>query len=402
MQADHDLPKEPTVFNSPLICFAVTLLLFVALLSRQHDLAILAILILFLMGGAKIWSLLSLPRIACITQVNRQRLFPGETLSLVTTVENAKFLPVWVQVCWPRSRTLGVWDDEKASQEESGLLWYQRAVFEQDLVARKRGCYQVGPSHIRTSDGFGFFNAEKQLHDAREIIVYPRIVAVRPMTLPKRDLFGTPGSQSPVKDPVYIIGTRDYQPARPSRYIHWKASARHRRLQEKLFEPSEQGRIMMVLDVRSFEKHGAEDAFENTLEVVASLCLKLEQQDLAVGILSDGAVQGRHVSAAHPARGAQQLADILEVLGRLQMRSNMNWASLMQEISGLRQGISWVYCCYESSRESQQMRALCHKNNATLTLLAWRPNPKIEDGTHPGMTDICHIRDVLPANEAAQ
>ena len=80
-----------------------------------------------------------------------------------------------------------------------------------------------------------------------------------PLSLPRRDFFGVPGGESPVDDPVYILGTTDYQNGRPAKYIHWKASARHHRLQEKVFESTEQEKILLVVDVDQFVKAEAED-----------------------------------------------------------------------------------------------------------------------------------------------
>ncbi len=41
-----------------------------------------------------------------------------------------------------------------------------------------------------------------------EVVVYPRIVNIRPVTLPKREFFGIPGAKSPVEDPVFVFGTK--------------------------------------------------------------------------------------------------------------------------------------------------------------------------------------------------
>ena len=75
-----------------------------------------------------------------------------------------------------------------------------------------------------------------------------------PFNLPKRDFFGVPGGESPVNDPVYILGTSDYHYGRPSKYIHWKASARYQRLQEKVFDSSEQEKVLFLIDVGEFAK----------------------------------------------------------------------------------------------------------------------------------------------------
>lgn len=230
MDTGQDLQRAPSLFTSRFIRLMVAVLLFIALLHRQGDLALLTLLILLLMAGSKIWSRMSLAKVSCTIRIDRQRLFPGETCSLTTAIENAKFLPVWVRVNWPRHRLPMIQGDQPDVRQETGLLWYQQAELKQDLVAHKRGCYDAGPSHVATSDLFGFFKTAKRHSQRLEIIVYPRLVPLKQVNIPKRDLFGTPGSGSPVKDPIYIIGTRDYQPARPARNIHWKASARHLKL----------------------------------------------------------------------------------------------------------------------------------------------------------------------------
>jgi len=373
MQTEQDLQQEPTIFNSRLICLLVAILLFIALLYRQNDLALLSLLILLLMGSSKIWSRMSLVKVSCKIRADKQRLFPGETLSLSTRIENAKFLPVWVRVNWPQTSVLGARGDQPDVRQEAGLLWYQQARFNQNLQAYKRGCYDLGPSHIATSDVFGFFKTEKQHTRRLEIIVYPRIINLRPVSPPKRDLFGTPGSQSPVKDPVYIIGTQDYQPARPARHIHWKASARHLKLQEKVFEPSEQGRIMLVLDVGSFEQGQDTEAFESTLEVIAAVILRLDRMSLAVGFLTNGDMKGAATSSIPTGRGTHQLTGILEMLGRLQMRSHRSLASVVKRTPGSQRGATWTYFCFQPDKSSCEIHADCRSSNTPFVLFAWNP-----------------------------
>ena len=94
MSIELEESREPTIFNSLLACIFVGIFLFIALLYRQTDLALLAILILLVVSAAKTWSSMSLYRVSCTISVNKQRAFPGETLVLETSVDNAKFLPV--------------------------------------------------------------------------------------------------------------------------------------------------------------------------------------------------------------------------------------------------------------------------------------------------------------------
>ena len=205
---DTDLPqsqnlfqdKEPTLFNSPLILFFVAITLFMALLYRLNDLSLLALLVLITMGGAKLWSVMSLGRVTCKTEADRKRVFAGETLSMTTTVANQKFLPVWVRLQWPNSHMIVVKEKAKSSTWEAGILWYQQAYFLQTLAARRRGVYTAGPSRMQTSDLFGFFRAERKLDQANTIIVYPKLVDIKMMDLTRCDLFGKPGSQIRSRD----------------------------------------------------------------------------------------------------------------------------------------------------------------------------------------------------------
>jgi hypothetical protein len=94
MTVDYEESREPTIFNSLLMLLFVGIFLFVALLYRQKDLSLLAILILVVVGGAKAWCSMSPARIRSDSAVDTQRVFPGESVTLVTTVENGKWLPV--------------------------------------------------------------------------------------------------------------------------------------------------------------------------------------------------------------------------------------------------------------------------------------------------------------------
>jgi uncharacterized protein (DUF58 family) len=402
MESEYLQDRGSTGFNSPVIWFFVAITLFVALLYRLSDLSLLAAFVLLLMAGSKAWSLISLSRVSCSVHLDKGRAFPQETVTLTTNVENAKFLPVWVRIQWPRSNVLGSIDEASIAPQESGLLWYQRARFRLSLKALRRGVYQIGPSHICTSDIFGFFKSKKKLNEIVQIIVYPRLVELKPVKLPRHDLFGIPGDQSPVKDPVYVTGTHDYHPSRPSRHIHWKASARHLRLQEKLFEPSEQGRIMMVLDAGTFEKDQAVDPFEYTLEVIASLILQWTEISLAVGFMTNGTTQGGDFAVVPTGRSPKQLSTILEVLARLQMRQKTKLSRVMHQGLGPRRGVHYAHFCYQNGQGSDEMRKICRKRRIPLTIFAWRLNPasppdknlettemhlikniRLHEGTHP-------------------
>ncbi|MCX5906285.1 MAG: DUF58 domain-containing protein [Deltaproteobacteria bacterium] len=336
----------PMIFVTGLMQFLVGVLLMIALLNGQRDLTVLALLVLGMAFGAKLWTRVSLSGIQCHSRVDKRKVFPGETLTLKITAENKKFLPVWLQMKVPITGSVFPASGEKILMKEDSLLWYQSAHFEWELTAHRRGVHQIGPPHILAGDLFAFFSREKKAEEYHQIIVYPRIVPLKSFTLPRRDFFGVPGGKSPVKDPIYILGTRDYQSGQPAKYIHWKASARHHRLQEKVFEPAEQEKVLIVVDVSQFASHQAEEDFEHTLEIAASLAVRMDRQGYAVGLVTNGAIAGGGSAIVPIARNPQQLSAILEVLARLQMKSRGELLDVFRRGLELRWGVSCVHFSY--------------------------------------------------------
>ena len=388
MTVDYQESREPTIFNSLLMLLFVGIFLFVALLYRQTESSLLAVLIFVMVGGSKAWCSMSPTRIQCVSAVSARRVFPGESVTLATTVENGKWLPVCLRIMWSFGGVLKPEGHNGTLIGQSAfVLWHQTVKFRQDFIALCRGVHQVGPPRIWTSDFLGFFEKEKSALDATHIIVFPRLVSLRPVVNRRRDLFGVPGAKSPVQDPIYILGTRDYQTSRPSRHIHWKASARHLRLQEKIFEPSEQEKVLLTLDVGSFEKSNQKECFEHTLEVVASLAVRLDGMGYAIGFAANGALTGGNTSATPITRGPRQSSSILEILARMKTIPNGSIAEIIKQSLGSQRGVSCVHFCYEDDAFVSDMEKFYQKRQIPVTFLLWRRDPNSQ--TVEGKNGIC-------------
>jgi uncharacterized protein (DUF58 family) len=295
---------------------AVALFLFIGLLNRQHDLVVLCILVLGITSTLKLWSKVAKSRIEYFLTIDRYRIFPGEKIVIAVTVENHKPLPVWLEVKARVDGPSNAFVEPLPARGQQSLLWYQKARFQWQLTALRRGVSQVGPLCVRSADLLDFFEEESESSGRLQVVVYPRIAPLAHFNLPKRDFFGIPGGESPVDDPVYILGTSDYHHGRPAKYIHWKASARHQRLQEKVFDSSEQEKILLLIDTAGYARVGAEEAFERCLEVVASLAVQWDRRGCAIGLLTNGVVSGAPPFVAI-SRGPGQLSAVLETLARL-------------------------------------------------------------------------------------
>jgi uncharacterized protein (DUF58 family) len=390
---DGPAPPLSSLFLVPPSLLFVGILLFVALLNHQRDLIILSLLVLGTAGSAKLWATASRSRLACRSAVDRSRLFPGEPLALTLEAENRSFLPMALQVTVPAGGLLGPSGDRRVSGE-AGLLWYQRVEFRWTLTASRRGVHRLGPHRCATGDLFGFFTSTRLAGEAREIIVYPRIVPIARFPLPRRDFFGIPGAESPVRDPVYILGTREYQPGRPAKHIHWKATARHHRLQEKLFEPTEQEKILLAVDVEGFARHGAGQEFERTLEAVASLAVRLDREGCAVGLIANGVVEGGGGSVVPIGWHPQHLPSILELLARLRRKPSAPLLDVIRAGNHLPWGISCL--CFAAEAAGGTISALDYfaRHHVPVILFVARPG-----GGDPG-PDVRPVQGIFLEEQA--
>jgi uncharacterized protein (DUF58 family) len=390
--------RVSSLFIIPLVLVFVGVLLFIALLYGQRDLSILSLILFGLVAGAKLWTRWSLAGITCYADVDKRRAFPGEEIILKATAENRKFLPVWLQVKVPISGLAHAASSETQVAAETSLLWYQSARFQWELAAGRRGVHQVGPLGIVSGDLFGFFPKEKEIGETIEVIVYPRLVPLRSPALPRRDFFGIPGAESPVQDPIYILGTRDYQQGRPAKYIHWKATARHHRLQEKIFEPTEQEKVLLVVDVGQFAQHKSEEEFERALEAVASVAVLLDERGCSVGLVTNGAMTGGGPPILPVTRNPQQLTALLEALARLRMEPALDLIEMMRRHLRLPWGVSCIYFALEEDGAARATREFFTHRRIPVLFFIGRPSSASGEArpTHSGSV---HSLDELRVRE---
>lgn len=377
------IPEErlASIFVVPLVQLFVGAFLFIALIYGFHDLILFTGILLGISVGANIWCRLSPLGIGCELSIDRLRVFPGEKLKLRIHAVNAKYLPVFLNISLYLDRSLmGADPNDTPYSRGCGLLWYQRCRFQKELSPRRRGVYQVGPPSLTVGDLFGFYKREKRTHSSVDIVVYPRLVGVAPISLAKREFYGTPGARSPVEDPVYVYGTRDYQPGRPVRRIHWKASARHHRIQEKLCEPAEQEKVMILLEVGQFVEVGAEDDFERMIETAASYAVRLSQQGHAVGFATNGILSGTRASVIPVTRSPIQLSIILEAFARVTMISKGSLVDILSRSYHLPWGVSCLVFSYEPGDATTRIEtAMRHRDVPTVFVHARKRHGFLQD-----------------------
>lgn len=371
--------------------------LFFALLFDVAELTLFSLIILAMGIGSYLWSRVCLDHVNCNIALNTTRLFPGDRLKIEIRATNSKLLPVLLKIDLFTHRSMTGPDADQSLREEVCLFWFQQSVVSRELLPEKRGVYNLGPPRLSGGDLFGFFFKTEKADDRLEVVVYPRIVPIRPLSLPQKAFFGIPGMRSAIKDPYHVFGTRDYQAGRPARGIHWKASARHHRLQEKLCEPAQQEKILILLDVDQFEKTPAD--FEKSLEVIASLILQLDRQRIAVGFSTNGTIAGNGSNIIPISRSAVQMASILETLAGINTEKAGPVTDILAGGYTIPWGVTSIYFACHCCRQTRRAKVfLDYRNIPACFVLAQTPNEdEITDNMQEG--HIVYIDNILVSED---
>jgi uncharacterized protein (DUF58 family) len=179
-------------------------------------------------------------------------------------------------------------------------------------------------------------------------------ILVLPKTEPIRD-FPFPSGRLPGGDALRqrthqvtpnASGVRDYVPGDSLNRIHWRSTARLRRLIAKEFEFDPQAEVWIILDAEGKVQFGQLEerspdvvagvvrgdfelpcsTEEYAVAIAASLAMHLAQRDRAVGFISHG--RARHVLQSD--RGEAQLFHILESLAVLEANGTFSINELLK------------------------------------------------------------------------
>lgn len=355
-------------------------LLITALVYKQRDLSILMLLVLCVAGGAKLWTAFGHRGTECRTGADKKRVFPGNRIELTLTLRNTTFLPLWVRADVPLNGLRPASGEGETHLTGESGLWHDSGHFRWDVTAPRRGVFRPGPVGLTCGDIFGFFPKESEVDDPLEIIVYPRLVPLKTFSMIRRDFFGIPGDFSPVRDPIYILGTHDYQHGRPARFIHWKASARRHVLQEKVFEPTEQEKVLFVVAVQDFELSGASDALERSLEAVASMATLFDREGIATGFVTDSAIEGGAAYLRSVRRDAGHLQSLLETLARIRMEKGRDIMEALRGMNSLPFGVTCLSFSHRMDGSSRAVQEYFTRRRVPVIHYVWTASSEGDNG----------------------
>lgn len=325
----------------------------------HHNLLFLMGLLLALVGGAsRLWARYCLDGISYRRCLGSTHLFHGEETDLCLQIVNAKPLPLaWLRITdefpadvelltgylypspIPRRRLL---------VNILSLRWYERVTRRYRIRGAQRGAWKFGPVGIASGDIFGFSVKREALEEMHTLVVYPKIVPLSALGLPTWHPFGrfkTP--RRVIQDPLRLMGARDYVPGDSFRHIHWKATARRRALQTKVFEPSASQPLAIFVNVRTSESilDGLDRTLQEfTITAAASIAHWAWHKGHPVGLYVNSMIErGGERIRIQPSSHPEQFHHILEALARVEALGPWTITTVLQtDASALRYGTTVV------------------------------------------------------------
>lgn len=361
--------SKTTQFSDAWVLLGIILCL-LALLFQNIYLSIAGGALLVIAGAAWLWNEWALHELRYERRLSETRAFPGEEVTLTLALNNHKLLPLtWLVVRDLFPSGLPIDGRELPVNPATNLVdfttfWMPgaRQMIRRSFTVRcmARGYYRFGPATIETGDGFGFFETrgvQRHIGAARRIrgevmpgihipgnedsltethlIIYPRIYTVEELRLPARNPFGNKLAKTMLhEDPMRTAGVREWQQYDDIRRIHWMASARQQSLVSRVYEPTEEQQVMVMLNVATLERSWqgvVVDLLERAVSVSGSIAALTLEQRVPTGILANAAVPGSDREARLlPGRSPNQLMHILELLAGVTQFATIEIEHLIQ------------------------------------------------------------------------
>jgi uncharacterized repeat protein (TIGR01451 family) len=391
------------------------LLVFVGLLASNGLLLVVGSLVAVVWMSARLWERYCFRKVTYDRELGRRRAFIGDTIDYTVALNNAKLLPlIWVEAQDPfpeglelsgatlRGATL---ETNRHHSITTALLPYQRASWKFTMRCLRRGYHRIGPVRMRSSDIFGFVAMETRLANVDEILVYPRVIDLEQLLSPPQHPFGSSRGRLPLyHDTSRVKGQRDYHPDDPLKYIDWKATARARELQTRVFEPAVSLTMVVALN-GSTSDHVWQGTnrrlFERAITAAASAAALADQRGYSYGLISNAVASysGKWLSVPVGASPAQ-LTLTLEALA---MAAPYVVAMLPDvfraERDRLPAGATVLFVTGSITDSLSGQLAAIADRGYRLTVLYAGDGPAPERVGEIPVTDMGHLLDVLPEAE---
>ncbi len=295
--------------NSKLIVLLLGLLLILAIVVSNRLLYYLFYTVALLAIFAYYWTRQTATGLRLQRETRSDWVQVGDRLRERFVVSNKSRWPV----LWVETEDHSNLPGYQASRVETVASRGGQAWWDAQAICKRRGLYTLGPVTMRTGDPFGLFSATWTNPATRTFLVYPPIIDLPGLDLPRGMLPGAARSSFRTQHvTTNVSGIREYLPGDSLNRIHWLSTARHGELIVKEFDLEPSGNLWIILDLDASVQAGQDEnsTEEYGVSIAASLAFKMLEQNKTVGLIAYGEQQ----VVLPPDRGRRQLGHILREL----------------------------------------------------------------------------------------
>jgi hypothetical protein len=327
---------------------------------------------------------LALRRLTYTRYFGRAKARFGETIDLVETIENRKWLPLpWVRIesllpaglDFHRQENLRIVSGAIYQNHRSlfHLGWYTKIVRRHRLTCSRRGFYRLETATLTSGDMFGITQVSRSIPLESTLVVLPRLLPLRELSLPSHSWMGDfVVRRWIVRDPFMIAGVREYQPGDPLKTIAWKATARTGRLQGHQQDFTADRRLFIVLNIEESENMWKAvtdpERIEHGISVAATLAKYALDYGMETGFVCNGSTadaKGEPVWIP-PAAGSAHFEFLLEQMGKLVIERACDTYTMLERLVAQRitgQDMVWI-TAFVSERMLGYRQQLMRMGNA--------------------------------------
>ncbi len=284
------------------------------------------------LGGALGLGYLWIRQMATQVTITRERYYGwahvGDLLEERFSLRNDSFLPVlWIEIDDHSDLPGYSARSVRAADSQQTIHWRTEG------ICRQRGLFTLGPWQAQMSDPLDFFDLTLDYVESHSILVYPPVVHLPALHLPKGAATGAGRtSQRALEVTTNAAGVRAYSPGDGLNRVHWRTTARHGEVMVKTFDLEPSGDLWIVLDLDAAVQAGAgeESTEEYGVILAASLANHILRQNRAVGLIAYGTTGPADApnseplpTIALPQKGTAHLWHILQTLATV--RAGGNW-----------------------------------------------------------------------------
>lgn len=181
------------------------------------------------------------------------------------------------------------------------------------LPTGRRGIVAVGPLLVEQVDPLGLVRAASPRGQTTSFVVHPRVLPLVGVLAGRSRSLEGPTSDTAPRGTVTFHALREYVVGDDLRHVHWRSTARTGTMMVKEHVDTSQPETVVVLDSQPGRWDETGDAFEEAVDVVASLAVACVRLGFPIRIVT---TDGGRVGGRRSIRDAGPLLDHLAVVER--------------------------------------------------------------------------------------